>query len=313
MRHATLIVAMFLGSTPLVAGALEARLLISPARALAGIPVDAEIRITNTTGAAVQLPRHVYFRVHYLPADEWFVIRPAMSDWRAFPFPLATELPSEIGPGQTIADRLYATPGLVLHDYIGGRNYLRPGTYMIEALLTDNANLELPGAHDRDAEKAIVALSAPSMTPAAEFTVLDPDGDDAKVWSRILDVTERGKRAIIGRVARDAVRQALEASPGSTYVPYYSDFFWPESPQKALQFAESMLERDLPPGVADAMRLRRAGALEKLADHARGAGREAEFQAFWRQTIAAYRELAETARDATARRRAQMFNADSDR
>jgi hypothetical protein len=255
---------------------LRVRLTLESSNALVGIPTGSEIILENPTKSALPVPRHAYYRLHHLTSDEWTIAR-SMNGPHAVD--LRDAAPAVIGPGQTV--RMADLPSLALFSTIvGGSAFLRPGTYMVDVMLSDS-ELRVPPDSEPQYAPQVAALSTALVAPAVPFTVEEPRGDDALVWARIAEVTRNGKMPF-GSIQSPGewIRPLVIEYPESAYVPYLSDGYALDNRASAA-FTAKWLARELPASVKEWLSLRRARALSKLTyeNRADAASRASEDEA----------------------------------
>lgn len=243
---------------------LRVRLTLESPRAIIGIPVGSELIIENHAKKPSAMPRWAYYRAHYLPTDEWMIVRPKTGPYAV---DLHESAPKVIAPGQTVT--IPDMPSLWLFTtLVGGPSFLRPGTYVIDVVLSE-PGLSLPALSaggDPVRGPHVAALSAGLVTPPVTFDVEAPSSEDALVWARIAEITLNGT-STLGTVRRPGewIRPLVLEHPDSIYVPYISPFFALDEGGD-VAFTAKWLARDLPPSVKDLLQLRRIRALERLAN-----------------------------------------------
>jgi hypothetical protein len=199
MRTNILVLAAFFMALPLCAAttpsatsdSVHLSLKADPDTALPGVPVNLRIVINNRTNHVVVMPPTVLLRVTPQGGEPFDAIYGVESSFgRVGSWPKGVRHPLRVLPGETleVADEVDTT--LLTPVWFWDKRLNRPGKYQLQLLAEPNPPAEGNRIDDDLLLNDPDFLKGRVISEPASLTVLEPEGEDAKVWQEMQKVSK---------------------------------------------------------------------------------------------------------------------------
>lgn len=174
------------------ATSIEVSLSLDPDHTLPGIPVGLRFSVTNNSDSTIIIPNFVLLQV--TPKDgKTFLSQWGHKDEDSFVGYYASEDSKllKIPAKQTNDFELPINPSLAQPECFYDYRLSFPGTYQMKLILDPDVDHSLLGHVyiDSDAKKKAFSLTEQIISNDVVLTVEEPRGEDALVWSRMLERT----------------------------------------------------------------------------------------------------------------------------
>lgn len=209
---------ILIGAATSNAAEVTATLEVVPDHTLPGIPVSFRLTVTNSSSAAVQLPKRVVLAFQP-PEEPEFA---ALWQNRSLSAPLSEWFSDSVPPRATRTIDMATDGSLLRPDWFDQARCYRPGHYAVQILLGNYWVNDVRDYEHTDVEH--LRSQAVILSSRAALTVDEPQGVDAVIWQEMVaaDHSRCGLGSFFTIAGQKLAARVVKEFPSSAYAGWFA-------------------------------------------------------------------------------------------